>query len=257
MIILLDHIALSSADISKDREILEVFGYYLDFWDKDLRNPDIKVDFMKSFSYRQDLAMFRSLNNISIEFLNHGHINSETSFVIPVLENPPTELLKLGKKIELCGLDLFEGSIKTNNAPIFVQSSGAGSPFSLKKIAIQTSFLDESLFFWSSLGFKTLAHGNNCAILGFTSLLNLISFQLILFESKQKAGFYLDDLGFNCLALITNSARDEREYLKAKGIITSQIEEIIINNKTLQVFFVRGKGGEIVEIIGIKNERNN
>ena len=72
-----------------------------------------------------------------------------------------------------------------------------------------------------------------------------------LLNEVQLGEHMLDDLGFSGFGFVSTSIENDRSFLKSKRVCVTDIEEIIINQKGLKIFFAIGPSGEKVEVIGV------
>lgn len=237
MILDIDHIALSSSNISKFIEIFSKFDYDVEFNEKNVKNSIIKKKYMKNFSPNHDLCLLNSKSNINIELLHHEQINKENGFITPIFEN--------FKKSNHCkGLDM---KLKNYGIPYILKQSN--KIFSFNKFIVQSNNIEKSDLFWNDLGFKKINQKQHHYI--FQSIISLKKYELFMEFSRNGKNNFLDDHGWNCISLLTNSIINEKKNLGNK-YETTKIDTLLINEKKIDLFFVRGPSNELVEIISIK-----
>lgn len=122
------------------------------------------------------------------------------------------------------------------------------------KIIIKTNSIENSTKFWNMLGFSTTQEFAEMIEMKFSSPVEHNVFYIYLSYNKTKKNF-LDDKDFNCIALITNSAKKEQENIIKKGFTTSEIDELDVNGQKLKIFFAQRNNCEIVEIIEIVRKK--
>ncbi len=252
MILQIDHLSLPSSDIMGDKQALKSWGFELAFMESNLRNPKIKKQFMHKYEPTHDLSLFTAEGSLSVELLNHGNLHPAKTHIFPILENPPMDFIEIKDRREIAGIELFEAEIKTSHAAVYVRQNDALGGFRFNKIVIETGDLGSSVSFWKKFGFKAQVQDQDFAILEFSSVFNKAGCQIILIYTSGQKEVFLDNMGFNCLALITNSIEKEKAWLDSERIYTTDIEELVVNNKQLKIFFAKRNDGEIVEIIGLK-----
>lgn len=248
MIIKIDHVALNSISLKEDTKKLKLLGYNHVFTEKNIINPKIKKDLIKQYNKFHDLALFNCKDNIPIELINNWNVNYKKGYITPIFENifeDSTEIKKENfnnfKKIR----------IKYFDVPIFIKEK-SNSVIRFNKIVINVNDVENSIKFWECLGFKLIQNEENYIIMKFESFIDSVRW-IYLRKIKKSYKHYLDDKGFNCLALISNFAKKEREIIRAKGFKTTDIEEFKINNKILNIFFSIAPSGELIEIVSINN----
>jgi len=130
------------------------------------------------------------------------------------------------------------------------RQSGLWRIVSGNEVAFKTSDRTSSLDFWQRLGFKPDPENNTVA---FNSLFSRLT---IVFEQNEESvhQHFLDDSGFNCLALFSSSVEDDRSKL-CESCNCSEIAELRVNGRNLRIFFANNvSGGELVEIFEIKKD---
>jgi len=252
----IDHVAISSAGFEKNLTILRQLGHNEVFRELNIDNPKIKIKLMKNYSKQHSLILVKSTGNIGIEFVNYGMTNSVVTYIVPIFENVPDEFCETTNRISLHNLS-SNTKLKSFDVPIFVLNS-TENYFRFNKILLKTSNINATVSFLQLFGFKIISQTNDLTIVEFRSLLNRTTFNILVQQDNfVSTDRYLDDDGFNCIALISTSAEKDRQLLNKKGIFTTQIEKLQLNNKSLQVFFSRSSCGDIIEIISIENENTS
>lgn len=249
----IDHVAICSTKFEDHIKIIKSLGYQLVFTEKNVENLQIKHDLMKRFSDKHNLTLLTAKNNIGIEFINHKYVNSNDGYIIPIFENVPSELTEKikGKKIQEL---VFNTKMKLDSIPNYILDD-VGDTFQFSKILVKTKNVSKSTKFWEYLGFRVLRAKKDFSLLEFRSLFNKEVYHMYLILDKNINDMhYLDDNGFNCIAFISNSAENEKKVLDKKGINTTKIEKLTLNQKLLNIFFARGFCGELVEIISIEKK---
>ena len=61
--------------------------------------------------------------------------------------------------------------------------------------------------------------------------------------------FMLDTYGYCCLAFVINNSKRERKHLIDKNISTTEIQRLIVNGKTMDIFFAYNHLGDICEFV--------
>lgn len=61
----------------------------------------------------------------------------------------------------------------------------------------------------------------------------------------------LDDLGVSCISFLSSSVSKDKELLLKEGLTVIDVGCLEINGKLLNVIFVLGPTGELVEVIDI------
>jgi hypothetical protein len=118
-------------------------------------------------------------------------------------------------------------------------------------IKLMTSDINETIKLFENLGFKIERNSYNGVFAMIKPFLDKYKISINILENQKKLAWNLDKAGYSSLAFIVDNIKKERERLKQLGYFTTNIERIKVNNRDLQVFFVKGNVGEIFEIIGV------
>ncbi len=255
MILDIDHLAISSNDVDKDKKIFQNLGYKILFTKKNVKNLDIKKSLLKSFSSKHDIMLLKLNDNLRIELLNHHSINQIESSIIPIFENSSSEFYYQEEMRPFDGIG-YKTKLKNINIPIIVKTE-KDIEFRFNKLLFYSSDMDKSSKFLSQLGFKEIKNKKRLRLFEFTSLLSKLQFFIFLKYTENKTNIFLDDFGPNCLALITNSIEREKEKFSKLNYVTTSIQNIFLDEKKLKLFFVRGPSHELIEIIGLEDMKRS
>jgi hypothetical protein len=255
MIIEIDHVAVSSMKFKENIETLKLLGYKPVFIEKNIKNLQIKRGLVTKFGDRHDLALFSSKSNVNIELINHGYVNPRESYIIPIFENPPNNLLeKFGKK-KFKNIEFMEAKLKGFDAPVYIFNNTKNATFRFNKMVIKTKDVERSVDFWRHFGLKIIEIANDFAVLKFKSIFHKKEHYFYIEKCNNiDAKPLLDERGFNCIAFVSNSPERENETLNEKYIKTTKLEKFSLSGKELNVFFALGPNGELVEIVGVENK---
>tara|TARA_B100000029_G_scaffold90607_2_gene80412 strand:- start:290 stop:1027 length:738 start_codon:yes stop_codon:yes gene_type:complete len=236
MIIKIDHLSLSSENFHRDIDILKNFGYSVLHQNELLENLENKKSFLNNFHPTQKFCLLTLDNQISIEILEYEKKIYTDSYIIPHIIIPK-----------------FLKSTLENNFNFNIHDSGKKSLNGLNmfQIDIHTDNIEKSENFWSSFGFqKEIQLKSEILLMNFNSPFSNETMRIRLIQnSTQNHHKYLDQIGFNCLAFISTSIKNEKSNLESKNILTSKIQPLQIGNTLFDIFFCKSETGEIVEII--------
>lgn len=241
MIIKIDHIALFSNFLEKSIELLKSCGYQVKFVEKDILNPKIKQALMTDFPQRYNICYMEHAKNLDIEIVTADLSSGQHSFLRPRIANLPMQsLLNTDNGLEISLDELIESDVHTDN-----------NISNLNVITCHVKNIQESISFWKLLGFVNDTSDNSGEKIVFTSILPDQKNIQIAFREVANDGlnYYLNDLGFNCLAFITTSIERDCKKIVKNGFKSTDIEEIFINGRQIRVCFVIGKNGELAELI--------
>lgn len=209
---------------------------------------------MRKFSERHHLALLSCARNINIELINHGHIHPRDSYIVPVFENIADDLIERLVERRINDCVFTEVRIKSLDVPIYIKKDANNNGFKFNKMVMRVSDVKKSIIFWEHFGFKVLQVKKDFSLLEFKSLITEDICQIYLKKSDDVYNKpFLDDEGFNCIAFISNSAKNEKEFLDEKGIETTEIERFALNRRVLNIFFATGPCGELAEIVGLEH----
>ena len=234
MILHIDHLSIVFSNFEKGIRLMSSLGYKVRFREMGIKNLEIKRPLLSKFSKYHDLALLDRQDSISVEVVSYGHIASNFSNFVPLVEYSDCYYV----------VDSFQRFI--DNFDFNARE------VSLSRFFLRVKDLEYSIFFWNLFGFKIFKKEASNAILKFELLFSKITCYLHLQEDLQfDKSFFLDDNGFNSIAFVSSSVKKERDNLVKQGIKVTEISSLVINNKILEIFFVKGESGELVEIIGI------
>lgn len=117
-----------------------------------------------------------------------------------------------------------------------------------EKIQIHSSKIEETEKLLLALGFK-----KNGVLFHYKSIFapRNVCIEIVEVNSQQCCKFDLE--GYTCLAFMSNSAEKERARL-CINFHCSNLQNLDVNGKKLELFFVYGTAGEIIEIFSIAKE---
>ncbi|MCX6984811.1 MAG: hypothetical protein NT118_08695 [Lentisphaerae bacterium] len=228
-------------------EALSRLGYRNRFREMDRPNPSIKRSLMRQFPETHDLSYCSKDGSIGIELLNHRKSVKNCSFIVPIIENIPDGFAKYTGD---------EGSFQKMfaeefNASVLSMKNNASPEVTLNKLMVRTGNPSESIKFWECLGFKSAGETEDLSIMEFISPLSKKSSMMYLKTEKTGGKYFLDDDGFNCIAFVSNSSAKEKSILSGMNFRTTEIEQLRINGRPLNIFFAIGPCGELVEIVSL------
>jgi len=209
-----EHIALSCADIETGVAGLAARGFAPAFVERDIPNAPEKRSLLHTYTARHDIASCRAQAGIAIELTNHG----------PVYAPAP---------------------------PSYEVTFGGGG---IVAVAVISGDVRASKRFWRDGLRFTVAAGNaddaEQALLAIRPPVAAWAFELRVAPGPQRALPMLDDEGFPCVALITNRLdADLAQALSAGGHSPAGPFVAHVNGNELHVALLRGPGGELVELI--------
>lgn len=76
-------------------------------------------------------------------------------------------------------------------------------------------------------------------------------FYIKLVTTPHKDKCFINSSGYSCIGLIVNNVAREKQRLSKNGIETTAIDELIVNGKSLKIFFAYSNAGDMVEFIEV------
>ncbi len=216
MIVNIDHIGLSSTNFKQHHQLLTGLGYEKVLQEDDLENLNIKKPYLTKFNETHSLALYRKDKVYGIELLNHGQLTEQPGFIYPYNKDDSAEL--------------SENSI-------------------LNTCVVASNDIGASTKFWATFGFLPDGTQDNMTRLRFNAMTTGLDYYLLLRHIAGEYKYYMDTKGFNSIAFISSSVDKEKRKIDRKEYPTSRIDQITVNDRLLDIFFVTGPSGEIVEII--------
>lgn len=118
-------------------------------------------------------------------------------------------------------------------------------------ISINTANKEKTEILLSDLGFNKETNNSDRWVLH--PILDNVDILVEVKENNSEVISYLDANGFTSIAFIVINSSKYRQRLLKLGYQVSEINQLIVNNKELSIFFLIGYSGEIIEFISIKN----
>ncbi len=280
MIIGIDHIALSAIDIDRATDIVSRWGYKPIFINKKLANDPIKAPYLHTKNLFHDISYCQPISKgIPIELTVHGdkYADAEEDGCYKVIFsgiNPGCDYNQVPERNRRNCDIIAEAfcsfaksiSLKEFNAAAYhitEKSDEENRYVSVKAVLSESPNLDDSVDFWSNLGFslkKTgYAEGKNWRLLEFKNHLFPRGFDLLVIRAdhRRQKIHGIDGAGFNCLAFLTSNISANRKRIEANGVEITEIFSFCANNNPLRICLCRGPNGEPVELIEIEKGRSN
>lgn len=250
MIVGIDHIAISAGNLESVSDFFKCLGYEEQFREMNLTNLNIKKEFLNFYYPEHDLILFSKKGNYPVEIINHnskGFLNKNQKF-IPIIEGNlkliPYKIISESTKI--IGYKLVE--FEMNHLRAYYKKTNA-SQLVLNNFLIEISNVSDTIDFYSKMGFFVKSMVDDLMIMEHKSLLSDDNFKLTFIVSNKVNEVCLDDLSFNCLGLISSSLEKDLNLFVEK-YKTTPSEFLNVNGKILNIAFVKGPNGEIIELIG-------
>lgn len=253
MILKVSHVVLSSERFSENKLVLQQLGYTQIFTENNIINSPVKKPLFTHFNERHDVGYFTADKNVSIELLNWrtgNHCSSNFRFLFDAL---PPDSVRFKSTNTLSKEVWMEGDLNSFNLPISYLNTTEGT-CQFNKVMIQTNHIPKSIDFWKYFRFMVISQSSSFALLELVPIVPRTKrFHLYLVRTENiNTTPCLDNEGISCISFLSNSIEREKELLYQKGLSTFDVGKLSINNKILNILFVRGPAGELVEIIDMK-----
>lgn len=85
----------------------------------------------------------------------------------------------------------------------------------------------------------------------FKPFLDKVAFSICFTETKENEVSVLDKNGYTSVGIFVDNVLREIEKMAVKGFEVTQINTLMVDNKKMDIGFIRGKNGEIVELIAL------
>lgn len=251
MIVMIDHLAFGSLGVDEDLGRFREFGYEAAFIERNLRDIGNKRPFMSHFGGQLDMALLKRQGSLSIELLDHGHTVSEGSYLHPVLEGVTHDLERLDDSLVVSETTFVKVRSEMLRAAFFVQEGPVSPDFSCRKVIADANDLEQSAAFWNRLGFKSAGVADGVTQLRFRSPLGG-DCEMYLREKRNGSDPpLLDDHGFNCIAFFSSDTKKDRQKFERLDMQPTEADRFHVGGKDLAIFWLRGPGREVVEVIGL------
>lgn len=277
MILGVEHIALSCTNLQHGAAALKEAGYDIKFMANSLPNAPAKQPLLRSYGQAHGIAYAQYRGQTSIELTQHteksnsqfSQLNVLLSQMPPAVtampSNPTTDLIRevwtsagLCQKPSIGFWGPFEIPIwaEVPNKPLAHDSIS-----SVKAILLPCADLPASGKFWE--------HGLGCKLQNRASPMSRIPWAQFRFHSivpgwcldvllmqainpEDQEQTFLDDKGFPCIALLTNSMEKDIERLRELGAhCITPIFSLAVNQKPLRISIFREPSQQLIELIEI------
>jgi hypothetical protein len=222
MILGVEHVALSCADIERGAADLADYGFSTAFIERDLPNAPAKTPLLHTYAPRHDIASCRARTGIAVELTAHGGIPAPA----------------------VSGYD--------------VRFAGDGS--GLVSLRVRSACVEDSKAFWcGAMRFRVLRGelaGTGDAAMAISSPVGAWALELHVEAGPKRPRTMLDDAGFPCLALITNRLEEDlRAACEHGGHETVGPFDAAVHGRALRIALLRGPGDELIELIEFLRDR--
>jgi len=244
----LDHVTLGGS-ITREREtFLQGLGYQPVLRAERLGNLSIKQPWLSAYSDTHALELFRVPQGAGVEIVDHYATHGRADRLMPVFHGDAPLYETDHVADEVAGGEVWWSP--TIEAGYVLRS---GSPAPIRDFVWRSAEPDASAAFWRLFGFAPdPANAPNDRRFRFRGVDGVACSLTLVADSRATAlpVTRLDAAGFTCFAFVTTSVDRDLKDLRAAGMKTSAVASITPGDRPLQVAFVEGPDGEVVELIG-------
>jgi hypothetical protein len=253
VIVRIDHLTLSSPDVSRERRVLESLGYRERFFARGVRNLRIKEPLVTRLQETHDLLLLDAPGSVSIEVINQADGERRCSPIVPVFQNPSVPFEAVGSPKTFGSVGVRDARFEGLDLPVYVDArADPAVGFTCATFVTRVSDLVANVRLWEALGCRhaeTPSAGQAHLVLSSAIDGSTLHFYFVNDESCPTA-YALDSYGFNYWALLSTSPANDRNALARLGFTVTPLEESTINGRALSFFFATGAGIVPVEILG-------
>lgn len=264
MIVGVDHVALTCADLDGAVADLRAWGFETRFIEEDIPNPPSKRPFLGSYRDTHSIAYCGVEAGVAVELVNHGTASGwRGPYEVMVAGRPPPSSTASDREkdwdavwesaLGIGGVTCV--TLPTTRAPLWC-SDESSTQAGVRAVGLSVSDVNRSASFWSDgAGFRPSAEGEaggrKWARLTLQAPVPSWSLDVVLVEDG--GGWHsvpLDALGFSCLALLsTGIERDLARLASCGGRESSEVFDLRVGGKKLRLLLLRGPDGEPVELV--------
>lgn len=226
MIAKVAHIVLNTTDFYQYDTLFREIGYSREFLHDGIPNPKNKQIFMYDWTDTQRMALYNKGGSIPIEVIDYGHTARNSG------------------RFSL-HYDIFDQSICEEN--IIDKDKLTESDTKFNNILVETSLIEESIEFWEDIGLKKQGK----KVLKYNSALQEIELTVNLLSGESLGRSYLDSKNFSCLSFFTTSIQSDLKRINDSGYETSDINKLEFSDYAVEIGFISGPHGEMVELIEV------
>jgi hypothetical protein len=264
MILGASHLALSYS--SSAHSALRRLGFTQDFAERDVPNASQKQAMLRDYSTLHDLAFFRHSESVSMETIDHhsGRVNDgsrrpHTGYqpVLAVSDSLACEAVR-APIVEAWSASLREARMPSARLEWVTELGGwvwvdDNCQPGLRSVVLPIDDVASEAEFWTrGLGARPQTTGRDFARLTYAGPVSQWRIELILVAGQAEGTWMLDQLGFPCLALLSNAIDKDLAKAVAAGGHDDRTFSVTVNRKPLDVALLRSPNGAIVELLQVR-----
>ena len=269
MIVGVDHIALSCADLDTAVNRLSTWGFNARFAAHGIRNDPSKRPFLQQYDRTHDIAYCCAPQGVSIELTQHAaELRPEVSRYQVLFSEMPPDVVDFQESLPVEWADAMRGEGSLSPVPgfsealcaqLWYQQQPTSRGVHVRGVVLPVTDLDLAERFWvQGLGAMRAEQSSGSPQtwrkVRFARPVPAWSLDLLLVAAPgyhYTSGF-LDVAGFPCLALLTNRLDEDLERAcDSGGHSPSEAFAIEVDGNLLKVVLLRGSSDELVELIEV------
>lgn len=263
MILGVDHIALSCAEVDGAIGVLADSGFTAHFVERDAPNRVEKRPLLRSYSELHSLAFCRPSRGVAIELTAHGNAlaRSAPSPYRVLFTASPGGVVADGASDRAAEVvaqcipchRLTGGSWKPFSTDVLWDDAAEPRPPTIRALVVRAPSLAVAEDYWTrGLGCeKRGGDGDRFAHLFLKSPLPNWALDIVLVHEPHAEQPTIDSPGFPVLALISNRLDEDLARLLSLGAKATSEFALRVNGKALAIGVVRGPDDNLVELIQI------
>lgn len=262
MILGVDHLALSCADIGTASDALRAWRYRAKFIASDLPNPEEKRSLLRTYDGRQSLAYCIAPSGLPIELTRHEHPLLEAGgFYEPLMASEGRVEIESEPAAELLSA-VWRAATERHVVPVrspllkarYWHDVMSPGPAGFSTVLARVPRIPDAERFWvEAAGCRRKKAGETAGVgwtlLELPSVIQGMQLRILLAEQPVQRVTMLDDPGFNCLALLTSALDRDVRRLAVAGRSDDVRFSLTVNDRPLRIAMLRSPGGGLVELI--------
>lgn len=268
MILGIDHLACSTANLEMGLSVLQQWGYKSRFVQECVPNKTEKKSFLRHFLPLHKIAYLENEAGPPIELTYHSdQLHASGSAYHPLFRRMDLEgnySSERSAAVDIWTEIVSEQRLVIRHCPEFssnIASIPVDSGQGIQAILYHVKNLKAAALLWcDGMTFRIVREGKgdlkNYMIVRLESPLPKRSVDVVLWENEDSGKrSYLDDAGFPCLAILTNDINSDLERMTLSGVHESSGPfELEVGGKSMQIAICRGSNEELIELIQIRRK---
>lgn len=265
MIVGIDHVALNAEEIDAAIGSLGAAGYELAFSERGLTNDPGKKRLLRHWFPEHAIAYLRAPQRPAIELTNYGSVTDAgpVGFHVLLGNLPPDATAIPG---DAAAATVWREALNCADPRAFSWSAlpatgwydAAASPTSgVVGVIAPVPNVEQAAGFWMDAFRVGTSRRGGHTLRWSTVTVRAAMPQWsmpIVFVGQERPRAQLDDAGFACVALLTTNVGADLAAAEQCGATDSTgLFDVVVNRRQLRVAILRGRGGELIELIQVSS----